>query len=130
MGIFDFLKKKNKPESTRPAGQPTPRVVDLRSDAEKMTERNAANRLSPDREKLAQEMVQYLKTHDTGNNMDHYREFRDRFHARSEAIAEGGGYHQALQEIYYRVRQLCGEQGVYFHSGAVDHVFEGDYWRS
>ena len=105
-------------------------VVDLRSDAEKNIERSANKALSQEREELAQEMFEYLKTHDTGNNMAHYREFRDRFHERSEAIAEGGGYHQALLEIYYRIKQLCSEQGVYFHSGAVDHVFDGGYWQS
>lgn len=114
--------------AARPAA--APKVVDLRSDAERAVERSASGALSPEREQLAQDMAAYLKTHDTGNNMAHYREFRDLFHERSEAIAEGGGYHQALQEIYYRIRQLCGEQGVYFHSGGVDHVFEGEYWQS
>ena len=107
-----------------------PQVVDLRSDAERAIESSAGNALSPEREQLARDMVDFLKTHDTGNNMDHYREFREKFHERSEAIAEGGGYHQALQEIFYRIRQLCGEQGVYFHSGAVENVFNGGYWRS
>ena len=107
-----------------------PRVADLRSDREREIERNAGTPLQPEREKLAQEMAAYLKTHDTGNNMDHYREFRTLFHDRAEKIAGDGGYHQALQEIYYRIRQLCAAEGTYFHSGAVDHAFEGEYWRS
>ena len=106
------------------------RVIDLRSETEKEIEQNSGNQLLPERETLAQEMFQYLKTHDTGNNPEHYREFRALFHERSEAIAESGGYHQALQEIYYRIRQLCKEQGVYFHSGGIDNVFKGDYWQS
>ena len=110
-----------------PAGT---RVVDLRSDAERAIEKDSGNALQADREQLAQDMAAYLKTHDTGNNMEHYREFRRLFHERSEAIADGGGYHQALQEIYYRIRQLCREQGADFHSGAVDHAFEGEYWQS
>ena len=112
------------------ASAPQANVVDLRSAREREIERNAGTPLQPEREKLAQEMTAYLKTHDTGNNMEHYREFRTLFHDRSEKIAEDGGYHQALQEIYYRIRQLCAAQGVDFHSGAVDHVFEGEYWRS
>ena len=107
-----------------------PQVVDLRTDAERAIENSAGSALAPEHEQLARDMVQFLKTHDTGNNMAHYNAFRETFHARSEAIAKGGGYHQALQEIYYRVRQLCGEQGVYFHAGAVENVFNGEYWRS
>ena len=86
--------------------------------------------LQEDREKLAQEMVAYLKTHDTGNKMEDYDEFRDLFNERAQAIAEGGGYHKALKEIYYRVRFLCKEQGIDFHAGAVDNAFKGQYWRT
>ena len=86
--------------------------------------------LQEDREKLAQEMVAYLKTHDTGNKLEHYNEFRDLFHERAEAIADGGGYHKALKEIYDRIRFLCKEQGIDFHAGAVDNAFKGQYWRS
>lgn len=139
MSFFSRLFKKNKKPSGSPmASHVTPGnarssfgrpVVDLRSDAEKQIERNAAS-LVEDREALAQEMFQYMRNHDTGNNMEHYREFRNRFHERSEKIANDGGYHQALQEIYYRIKHLCNAAGVYFHSGAVDHVFDGEYWRS
>lgn len=122
MGLFDMFRKKKNSSSIK--------VVDLRSDAAKRAVSNAGNELTADREALAQEMVQFLKTHDTGNNMDHYHEFRERFHERSEAIAESGGYNQALQEIYNRVRALCNEQGVYFHSGGVGNVFEGEFWRN
>ena len=146
MSFFGNLFKKDKNASSKqiPASKPKPvssskpkpatvsggpRVVELRSAQEKKIEQNSGNKLKADREALAREMVQFLKTHDTGNNMDDYREFRDKFHKRSEAIADGGGYHQALQEIYYRIRELCNEEGVYFHSGAVDNVFEGEYWQ-
>lgn len=134
MGLFDMLfgKKKNSrsTESNLFTTSNEPKVVDLRSDAAKQAESNSGNGLAADREALAREMVQFLKTHDTGNNMDHYNEFRERFHERSEAIAKSGGYNQALQEIYYRVRALCNEQGVYFHSGAVGNVFEGEFWSN
>ena len=129
-----YLKAQQAAAESAPAAAPAsaagPRVADLRSEAEKAIENASGNQLLPEREALAQEMFLYLKTHDTGNNPEHYREFRTLFHERSEAIAEGGGYHQALQEIYYRIRQLCGEQGVYFHAGGVGHVFEGEYWRN
>ena len=111
-------------------GKTVSRVVDLRSDTERKIESQTGNVLAPEREQLAREMTAFLKTHDTGNNAEHYREFRDRFHKRSEAIAEGSGYHQALLEIYHRIQKLCKEQGVYFHSGGVDHVFEGNYWHN
>lgn len=107
-----------------------PGVVDLRSGAERETERAAGSALLPDREKLAQEMAAYLGTHDTGNNPEHYREFRTLFHDRSEQIAQSGGCNRALQEIYYRIRFLCRAQGTDFHSGAVGHVFEGEYWKN
>ena len=86
--------------------------------------------LQEDREKLAQEMVAYLKTHDTGNKMEDYNEFRDLFNERAQAIAEGGGNYKALKEIYYRIKFLCEEQGIDFHSGAVNNAFKGKYWRS
>ena len=104
-------------------------VVDLRSEEEKQTERNAGRALDAEKERLAQDMFNYLRTHDTGNNMAHYTEFRELFHDRSEAIAENGAYHQGLQQIYYRIRELCSRSGVYFHSGAVDNVFDGGYWQ-
>ena len=86
--------------------------------------------LQEDWEKLAQDMVAYLKTHDTGNKLEHYQEFRDLFHERAEAIADGGGYNKALKEIYDRIKFLCKEQGIYFHAGAIDNAFKGTYWRT
>ena len=100
----------------------------INSQSEEIKTSNSA--LQEDREKLAQEMVAYLKTHDTGNKMEHYNEFRDLFHERAQAIAEGGGNYKALKEIYYRIESLCEEQGTDFHAGAVDNAFKGEYWRS
>ena len=113
-------------ETNNTASLTKPVIINIQSEGIKTF--NTA--LQEDREKLAQEMVAYLKTHDTGNNLEHYHEFIDLFHERAEAIADGGGYHKALEEIYYRVRFLCKEQGIDFHAGAVDNAFKGQYWRT
>lgn len=103
-------------------------VVDLRSAEERQMELDGNKQLGHKQEALAQEMAAFMQTHDTGNNPDALEAFREQFRARAEGIAINGG-RKALQQVYYRIKYLCAEKGINFHSGAVDHVFEGQYWR-
>lgn len=103
-------------------------VMDFRSEEEKAIERNSGKPLKADREQLAQDMFDYLRSHDTGNSMHDYEEIRTRFHDRAEKIGDEGG-RPALQEVYYRISALCNSTGSYFHGGAVDNAFDGSYWQ-
>ena len=106
----------------------SPRVVDLRSEAEKKTEQESGNALDDAaHEAFAQELFHMFKTSRPYDSMKALEEVVEKYSPTAQRIANKG-YNPALKKVYYRVMALCKNQGTYFHSGTLDSIFEGEYW--
>jgi hypothetical protein len=117
-------------QPVRTATAANPRVVDLRSDAERKIERESGNMLdNAEHEAFAQELFRMFKTSRPYDSMALLEEVTKKYSPTAQKIAEMG-YNPALKKIYYRVMSLCKSQGVYFHSGTLDNIFSGKYWRA
>jgi hypothetical protein len=104
-----------------------PRVVDLRSEAEKKIERESGNALEAEHEAFAQELFSMFKTSRPYDSMALLKEVTEKYSPTAQKIA-AQGYNPALKKIYYRVMYLCKKEGIYFHSGTLDNIFDGEYW--
>jgi hypothetical protein len=113
------------PTNTETVGNP--RVVDLRSDAEKKTEQESGNALEAEHEAFAQELFCMFKTSRPYDSMALLKEVTEKYSPTAQKIANVG-YNPALKKIYYRVTYLCKKEGVYFHPGTLDNIFDGEYW--
>lgn len=105
-------------------------VVDLRSNAEKKIEQQSGSALdNKEHEAFAQELLLMFKTSKPYDSMEGLKAVTEKYSPAAKKNADEG-YNPALKKIYYRVLNLCKTQGVYFHSGTLDSIFEGEYWSS